>query len=129
MRRLSIALVALGLALTVAPVAAHDTACLSGYFCVWPLGNYDDGSGGDDHGHFGGSNSNWPLLGIENDDDSVKNMENTRVLVFAGANYSEGYTYCTAPGEVEDDINFAVDDNGDSNRLESSQGCGTLQRP
>lgn len=131
MRRLFASLVALALALgvNVTPVAAHSNTCDSGYFCVWPLANYDQGFFGGSHEHFSGNNADWPLFGIENDDDSVKNRESLRVLVYAGWNYTEGYTYCTQPGESEDDINLSVDDNGDSNKLGGTTSCGSLQRP
>jgi hypothetical protein len=137
MRRLTTSLIALALALSlnvvalglnVSPAAAHST-CSTGYFCVWPLGNYSDYWPIEEHIHFSGNDTDWDLTGLENDDDSVKNRESYRVLVYAGWNYTEGYTYCTQPGEDEDDINFAVDDNGDSNKLGSVTSCGTLQRP
>lgn len=131
MRRLVTTLVALGLAfsVTATPVAAHNDTCASGYFCVWPLANYDDYAAGTEHRHFATSENDWPFFGLENDDDSVKNMESTRVLVYAGADYSGGYKYCTQASEVEDDIHTDRDDDGDSNFLSTLTSCGTLNRP
>ena len=136
MRRLLTTLVALALALgvnalgvNVTPVAAHNDTCSAGYFCVWPLVNYDDYSSGTEHRHFATSENDWDFFGLENDDDSVKNMELTRVLVYSGANYSGSVKYCTAPSEVEDDIHGDRDDDGDSNSLGALTSCGTLPRP
>lgn len=126
MRRLMTTLVALALAfgVTVTPVAAHNDTCSSGFFCLWPLVNYDDYSSQDEHRHFSTSENDWPFFGLENDDDSVKNREATRVLVYAGADYTGGIKYCVDPLEDEDDIHTDRDNDGDSNFLSSFTSCG-----
>jgi hypothetical protein len=132
MRRILATLFALTLTLgvTSTPVEAHNDVCNAGYFCVWPYINYDDDEvGPDEHRHFANSENDWDFIGMENDDDSVKNMESTRVLVYRGSNYSGGLAYCTVSGEVEDDIHEDRDNDGDSNLLQGLTSCGTLPRP
>lgn len=126
MRRLFTTLVALALALGVnaSPVAAHDDTCLTGYFCVWQHIDYS----GSDHAHFSIDENDWPLFGIENDDDSVKNRESVAVRVFADSGYVNT-EYCTVPSEVEDDIHDDRDNDGDSNQQRSTTSCGTYARP
>lgn len=136
MRRLYTGLIAMAVALSVnvlalgvnvTPVAANTT-CSAGTFCVWPLANFQDYFWPTEHEHFGGDTSNWPF-GIENDDDSIKNEETGRVLVYAGSGYGEGVTYCALPDEWEGDINLAYDDNGDSHDVQTLTSCGTNPRP
>lgn len=130
MRRLFISLVALALALgvNVPPVAAHNDACSSGYFCVWPNVSYDDYVIGPQHEHFAGSNQDWDFFGIENDDDSVKNEESFRVRVFADNLYNN-VEYCMTPDEWEDDIHTDRDNDGDSHWVYTTTSCGTDPRP
>lgn len=109
----------------VVPVQAAMSQCSGGRFCVWENANYSAG-----FDSWGASQNDWPLFGLENDDDSVWNRENTRTLVYRGSNYSEGVTYCVPPGIAEDDIHFDRDDNGDSNALAlSSTSCSGYNPP
>lgn len=113
------------LAINVAPVAAHDTTCLSGYFCVWQHMNYT----GADHEHFIGDANDWNFFGIENDDDSVKNRETVRVRVFQNSGWSGGTLYCVLANGSEDDIHGDRDDQGDSNLQGSTNSCSGYPSP
>lgn len=129
MRRLMAALVATLLAtqLMAMPVAANNDTCSSGEVCFWAQANFT-GTGMDFHDP-ATNDPDWNLFGMENDDDSVWNRESITVRVYAGWNYSEGVTYCTTPGESEDDINLSYDDNGDSNKLFSGSSCAGYPSP
>lgn len=113
------------LAINVAPVAAHDSFCGAGTFCVWQHWNYT----GVDHEHFGSGSGDWNFWGIENDDDSLKNAVNlTYVRVYDNANYGNGI-YCVVPSEVEDDIHADRDDRGDSHTFAVTSNCSGWPSP
>lgn len=91
------------------PVTA-DPNCDVGELCLWGNTNY----GGDfwDPSHH---DLNWPFLGIENDDDSVKNRDVPAHLVYPNSSGGGTLLYCVDATEVEDDISGDRDNDGDSN--------------
>lgn len=127
-RRLLLMLVALVLAMSAFPLTARaDNVCNTGEFCAWGDPNY-----GGDFWDPSTDDPNWNFFGIENDDDAVKNFESVKVYVYPNSSYGGSLLYCTAPGEIEDDIADARDNDGDSNLTFDSTGstsCGTLPRP
>lgn len=105
-----------------------DNSCDSGEFCVWSEANYTGGDFWDP----ATDDPDWNWWGIENDDNSVKNKESVIVEVYPNGAYGGTLRYCTAPGEVEDDIADDRDDDGDSNLTYDGTGvtsCGTKPRP
>lgn len=128
MRRSLTTVVAMCLALGVnaTPVHASMSQCSSGRFCEWNQINYSGG----EFTSWATSENDWPLFGIENDDDSVWSREATRTLVYRGSDYSEGAAYCVGPGVSEDDINDTRDNDGDSNALASfTTSCAGYNLP
>lgn len=70
-----------------------------------------------------GNSPNWPFLGIENDDDSIKNRASSlHVVVYDNDSYI-GSLYCADAGEWEDDINGTRDNKGDSHKWFSGSTC------
>ena len=124
LRRVLSTIVGLSLAVMLAAPVAADNQCNGGELCLWGTAGF-----GGDFWDPGGSDADWPFFGIENDDDAVQNNETTRELIYNGSGYSGGLLYCVAPGELEDDIADARDNQGDSNFLSGLTSCGTLPRP
>jgi hypothetical protein len=108
--------------MTTVQVAA-DANCDVGELCLW--GN--TGYGGDfwDPSHH---DLNWPGA-IANDDDSIKNKDNYRHLIYPDDSGGGALLYCIEPLEVEDDIAGVRDNNGQSNFQSSYTDCGSYPRP
>ncbi|MGH8923980.1 MAG: peptidase inhibitor family I36 protein [Acidimicrobiia bacterium] len=113
MRRLLPSLVALALVLLVPMVAQADANCDSGEFCIW--GNENQGG---DFWDPSTDDLDWPCCGaqgVQNDDDSVRNRESVRVLVYQGNNHTGAVSYCTVSGEIVNVIFSDRDNAGNSN--------------
>jgi hypothetical protein len=123
LRRVLSVIVGLSLVVVIAAPVAADNNCNGGELCLWGTAGF-----GGDFWDPSTSDPDWPFFGIENDDDAVQNNETTRNLVYNNSNYGS-FLYCVAPGELEDDIADARDNQGDSNFLSSLTSCGTLARP
>lgn len=92
-----------------APVSA-DLNCDSGELCLWGNTGYS-GDFWDPTHH----DLNWPFLGIENDDDSVKNRDTRAHLVYPNSGGGGPLRYCVNSLENTANINDARDNDGDSN--------------
>lgn len=120
---LLVAMLILGVYVT--PVYAAKSDCGAGRFCAWSQINY-----GGEFASWPTSANDWPLFGMENDDDATYNREATRTNVYRGVNWTEGVAYCVVPGGFEDDILGDRDNNGDSNYLnETATTCSGFPTP
>ncbi len=117
MKKLTVLAIVFAALVTSVPAQA-DSVCNSGEFCVWGGEGYTG-----DFWDPSGSDPDWPCCGgtgVQNDDDSVKNLETYRVFVYENNDYSGTLLYCVAPGTAVSVIFSDRDNRGNSNLTGSS---------
>ncbi|GEM_PF-2806218 len=120
-RRRLVAVVAAVLVAAAAIPAVADQYCNPGETCIWGAPNY-----GGDFWDPSTSDPDWPMwgrIGVQNDDDSIRNLESKAVRVFDGNYYTGGVKYCVPAGAAEDDIHYQRDNDGNSHYLWSGPTC------